>query len=259
MGLLLSQTLVKDLEREEACPFKWKEQWIEKNPLLKLQSDDLDRGKYFEWLAIGGGAIAGEDVVDLPRLATGKKSIDQLRIEQQAERCKRMLFDPTDKEYLGFRLVSTQLELRVDDERGTADITAHDANNDIWILDLKLTKDLSSDRTKYGWGNAWEELDLLQQIHYEDLYEKQYGIRPKMGLLVFDYTPQMRVEFGEIIISNLRRENKKLRFDAVREVIKQYERTEWIKYPSVKECSKCSLVCKDRTEISKLVKKVINY
>lgn len=252
-----SQTSIKDLERDETCPFRWKSQWVDKLIPFK-KSEDLDKGKYFEYLALGKGAIAGEDVTDLIRLKNGDKSADQIRIEAQAERFKR-LFEPTDPEYLGLKIVKLQPKLVVGNRNGTLDFVAEDEDDYPWVIDLKLTKDLTSDRTKYGWGNDWENLDLLQQVHYEDLFEKEYGVRPRTGLLVFDYTPNKRVEFGEIIISDSKRISKEVRFTSAEEAFNLYEKKGWIRIPELKECENCPLPCELRLQGSKVIKKVIKY
>lgn len=244
-----TQTNVKDFENELTCPFRWKAQWVDREFTLP-SSMSMDKGKYFEWLFIGGSAIAGDSVTDLPRLKNGEKSVDQLRIEEQAERAKN-LFIPGNTEFLGLKMLSTQLELKSSKGRkGTLDILAEDiTTKDLWIIDVKLTADLTSRRTQYSWGHPWEDLDLLQQIHYEALYEEQFGVRPRMGLLVFDYSPHKRLVFGEIIITDTKRLDKELRFQAAEEAFQLYEKHGWIKLPSVKECSTCPLNCSSRIKL----------
>jgi len=254
---VFSQTSVKDLEKEETCPFRWKSQWLD-GLIPFVSNEDMDKGKYFEQLFIGAGAISGDDVTDLPRLNNGKKSVDHQRIDAQAERAKR-LFDPNDPEFLGFKLGRVQLKLEADNRVGTIDIEAFDAEDYPWVLDVKLTKDLTSDRSKYGWGNEWTDLDLMQQIHYEALYEAEFGVRPKMGLLVFDYSPQKRIVFGEIQISEEKRASKELRFKAAEQAVNLYELHGWIKTPNFKECEACPLQCDMRSNKSPVVKKVIQY
>lgn len=258
--MILTQTCVKDLEKEETCPYRWMKQWIEKDPSLKLSSEDLSKGKFFEYLVLGSGAIEGEDVKDLPRLRDGSKSTDQLRIEEQAFRIKKALFDKNDPDYLGFEIKSVQRHLSVNDESGTLDIEAIDNKDNIWIIDLKLTKDLSSDRTKYGWGNDWSTIDLIQLTHYKELYNKVYNdVNPRVGLLVADYSPKKQIEFGEILISNFKLNEKRKRFAKAREVIALYEKNEWIKYPSFNECKNCPLTCDKRISETQIIKKTINY
>jgi len=256
--LYFSQTCVKDFEKEDTCPFRWKKQWVDKE--IPFGSNEfMDRGKYFEQLVIGSGAIAGDDVTDLPRLKNGDKSADHQRIDLQAARAYKMLYDKDSPDYLGFTLKSVQLELRDDNKKGTADIEAVDRENHPWIIDLKLTSDITSDRSQYGWGNDWSQLDLIQMTHYEDLYYNMFGVRPKMGLLVLDYSPQKRATFGEIVITESKREQKTLRFYSAEKAFQLYEERGWIKIPSLKECGSCPLNCEMRLEPSKLVKKIITY
>lgn len=252
-----SQTSVKDLEKEETCPYRWKSQWLD--GLIPFTSnEDMDKGSYFEWLFIGAGAITGKEITDLPRLQTGAKSTDQIRIEAQAERAKR-LFNPEDPEYLGFKMGRVQLRYNIGNQVGTIDIEAFDQEGTPWVIDVKLTKDLTSDRSKYGWGNDWASLDLLQQIHYESLYEKHEGVKPKMGLLVFDYSPAKRISFGELVISDAKKAEKELRFKAAEEAVNLYTKNGWVKIPNLKECDNCPLVCSERTHKSPISKKLIQY
>lgn len=260
MKFLFSQTSVKDLEKEETCPFRWKSQWLD--GLIPFKgSEAMDKGSYFEYLVLGAGATI-VTVKDLPRLKNGDKSIEQIRIEQQADRAKRILFDSTDKDWLGFTLKSSQLEMRDENRKGTIDVVVTDQGGATWILDLKLTMDLTSDRTKYGWGNDWKDLDLLQQTHYENLYMKTTasdGKPPRMGLLVMDYSTKKRVEFGEIIISDEKRSECEARFKGAEEVFNLYQTNGWVKVPNYTECEACPLSCDFRKEGSKLIKKTVNY
>lgn len=252
-----SQSSVKDLEREETCPFRWKSQWLDR--IIPFASnEDMDKGKYFEQAFIGAGAIAEDTVTDLPRLNNGKKSTDHQRIDAQVERAKR-LFDPNDPEFLGFKLGRIQAKLEYDNRQGTIDIEAFDQDGQPWIIDVKLTKDLTSDRSQYGWGNDWSMMDLMQLIHYEDLYEKETGIRPRIAILVFDYSPQKRIVFGELKVSNKKRAEKEIRFKAAEEAVNLYNQHGWIKTPNLKECEGCPLTCDVRANKSTLIKKIIEY
>jgi len=254
----LTQTSLKDLEKEETCPWRWKEQWLEGNVPF-ASNENMDKGKYFEQLILGSGAISGDEVNDLPRLKNGLKSAEHLRIDEQAERAKKMLFDINDPEYLGFTLIESQLQIKVGNKKGTYDIHARDENNHPWIIDLKLTGDLTSNRTQYSWGNDWSELDLLQVVHYQNLYNDRFGILPHMGLLVFDYSTQKRVMFGQIIVSDTKRNETEKRFSAGEGVIEAYNTHGWVKVPNIKECENCPLKCDQRLYGSKLVRKIINY
>lgn len=219
----------------------------------------MDRGKYFEQLLFGYSANKDEKVSDLPRLDNGTKSTDQLRIEAQAERGRRILFDKQDPEYLGFNVISTQLALKFEDESGTADIVASDKDGNIWILDVKLTKDLTNTRTEYGWGNDLSQMDLLQLVHYAQLYEKIYGTRVSIAYLIFDYSSSKRIKVSVVNISQQRFEERNGRFKAAKEVVARYQERGWALSPSAKECENCFLSCLKRKEASKIIKEQVNY
>lgn len=254
-----TQTSIKDFEAEDTCPFRWHSQWV-KGEIPFASNENMDKGKYFEQLFIGGSAKQNDEITDLPRLQNGSKSIDQIRIESQAERAKR-LFTVGEEEFLGFTITRVQEKIvsKTTGREGTLDIVATDENGATWVIDVKLTKDLTNTRTQYGWGNEWDQMDLLQQLHYEALYEEKHRIRPKMALLVFDYSPQKRIEFGEIVISEKKRLEKEIRFQAAEEAFMLYEDNGWTKIPSLKQCEACPLKCDKRLSGSQVIKKVINY
>jgi hypothetical protein len=253
-----TQTSVKDLEREETCPFRWKAQWLD-GEIKSQPNEHTEKGSYFEYLVLGSGAVAGAEAKDMARLKNGSKSAEQLRIEEQAERVKGMLFDSNHPEFLGFTSILPQVELKSGNKKGTLDFAARDSGDDYWFIDLKLTADLSSDRTKYGWGNSWDEMDLIQMAHYQDLYFEVYNIRPRVGILVVDYSTKKRAEFGEIVISEDKIGEKNFRFSKAEEVVNLYNKNGWVKTPNVKECASCPLKCSDRINESKLVKKIVYY
>ncbi len=253
---LFTQTSIKDLEKDSTCPARWKAQWLDKT--IRWESNEnMDRGKYFEWICLGGGAVTGEDVVDLPRTTTGKKTIHQIRIEQQAERFKRM-FTADSPEFIGHTITTAQLELSVGDRKGTIDFVST-CDGYTWINDLKLTSDLSSTRTEYGWGHDWTRLDMLQMVHYQDLYSKIYGVVPKVGLWVFDYSSDMRIKIGEVVISDKAKDFKEVRFEAASEVMAVYQDKGWPRIPSEPECRGCNITsCTARWKPAPIERVVIN-
>lgn len=254
---LLTQTALKDLEKDNTCPDRWRALWLDKE-IEFPSNEDMDKGKYFEWLCLGGGAVTGQDVTDLPRTSTGKKTIDHIRIEEQVQRFKQ-LFDPKHSDYQGFTLTESQIEMRYDGRKGTIDFnTIQDITGDTWINDLKLTRDASSTRSEYGWGHNWKDLDLVQLVHYADLFEATHNIKPRIGLWVFDYSPEKRVKFGEIVVSSKAKERKEMRFEAAFEVIDLYKKNGWIKLPSEYECKNCKLVCEMRGKPDPIEKLIVN-
>lgn len=242
----ISQSAVKDLEREETCPFRWKSQWIDRNPDLQFSNEHTIKGQFFEQLVMGASAHENKAVTDLPRLLNGEKSIDQIRIERQAAKVKAWI---EGENQLGLNLLDKQVPIIINDQSGVIDLVMLDispTSDDVWVIDLKLTKDLTSKRSVYSYGNDWGGMDQLQLTHYGWLYKQKFGITPRLGLLVADYSPKERIEFGEIIIPESKLEERSFRFQEARSAIELYEHYGWIKTPTLKECALCKLECDKR-------------
>lgn len=247
----LSQTALKDLENPSTCPLRWKGLWLD-SAWESPTTEAMNKGSYFEWLVLGYGATSTM-IKELPRLKSGEKSVDQIRIEKQAERVKEM-FNPSSPTFLGFTIHAVQVELSDAHTKGTADIWVVDKEGGSWLIDLKLTKDLTSTFGQYAWGKPWEELDLIQLPHYQDLFASQYGHSPRMALFVVDYSPQMRIEFSELTISEERRATKDIRFKKGRELIDDYIKEGFPVDPSEPECKRCKLNCEFRLPPQQLLK-----
>lgn len=255
-----SQSALKDLEKTSTCPTRWKAQWLDK--LFKsFTSEAADYGNYFEYLGIGGSAH-GDAVTDLPRTTTGAKTTTQKRIEAQAALFLEMMERGNEK-YLGYEIQTTQKKLcgiigkcYVE---GVADIITSSLDGKSCILDLKLTEDLDNIRTEYGWGNPTENIDLLQQVLYEELYFQMYGVRPLMHLLVFEHGLKQRVKIIKLLISDKKRQDCFERFEAGSEVVAMYNSNKWSKTPSEKECKFCSLECEKRFKLQQIIYEEINY
>lgn len=254
----LSQTALKDLENPQTCPKRWKGQWIDREFSL-APNEAMKRGSYFELGVLGAGAIPGSETSDLPRLKSGDKSAVQKRIDEQIERVRGMLFDEKHPEYLGLKIAETQLAITTEDRSGVIDIVAYENGIDVpMLLDLKLTADLESDYGPYAWGNDWRDLDLVQLPHYADLYHEQFGIKPRTGYIIADYSTKKNVLFGELLISSDKFEEKERRFTDALNVIKLYEDHGWVVDPSIEQCQLCKLQCEHRVT-SQVIKKVVKY
>lgn len=241
MSFIWTQSALKDFEREDVCPYKWKKKWIDKE-IPSISNAAMDKGKYFEYLAIGAGARSGEDVTDLPRNKNGSKTVDQIRIEEQAEFCKE-LFNPKSDSFIGVEIVSVQEYLHNEDEGGTLDILGRRISNDKpVIIDLKLTADITNTRA-YGWGNIYD-VDFTQQKHYHNLFKNLYNQDPDTLVLVFDYSPNKGIKQIEVAITDGALNEVRERFIAAKSVAKQYDLVDWQVYdPSEKECESCPLKC----------------
>ena len=182
--------LFKGDERENYCPRYAMEAVIGRH-YKKPPTDSMLAGSYFETLVLGSGA-KGEITLDLPRkkispkaerewLAEGKnlkdlkgeKTIDQLRIEIQAERCKQRAYQlgvdinpivtqvPLIKHLWDNIFLIGELDIfpaLVSTERGKI----------LAIIDLKLTSNVHSRWGDFCWG-APEFMDHTQAYQYLEL------------------------------------------------------------------------------------------
>jgi hypothetical protein len=257
-----TQSAVKDLEKDQTCPSRWKGQWLDR-AFKSTTSEAANYGNYFEYLVIGANA-KGEVISDLPRTLKGDKTTTQRRIEAQAAIAKEMLFDKLAKSYLGYSPVDTQVKLSGAiagiQAEGTLDIEAtQDADGYPTIIDLKCTEDIGSTRTVYGWGNPTEEMDLLQQVLYQQLYFQQHGVLPKMVLMVFEHGLQQRIKIINIKIGDRKIEEMMERFMACKETVELYTKKGFTFYPSEKECKNCPLTCDKRFKQQQIIFENVNY
>lgn len=250
MAFILTQSAVKDFEKESTCPARWRAQWLDK--LISFQeTDHMKKGNYFEWLILGANAQQ-KDPPSPILLKNGNKSTDTLRIEEQASRVKALLFDPAHPDWLRLTPIQAQLFLPGGKATrgGTIDLLAFDAAaKDYWIVDLKLTGDLTSKRTPYSWGNDWAEMDNLQLIHYRTLAEHHFKVPFRTGLLVADYSPRKRIEFGEINFTEDAVAEYEQRFSYVEQGIEHYNTKGWPRIPEKNNCGICTLNCEKRLKL----------
>lgn len=224
--MIWTQSALKDFN---GCPRRWYDTWIDGNKPKPTEA--MVKGQFFETLCIGAG-VGGQVVNSLPLVRGGKKSADQLRIESQARRFKRM-FDPHDPEFIGYEIKDTQLELSHNGRKGTIDFVA----SPLTVFDLKLTSNL----------DIWDTPDWTQQIHYRWLFEQNYGETPDMAVIVFEYSTQMRVKLFTIDISHNATEEVINRFSEAEENFNEYSTlSEFPRIPSNDQCSKCTLDCNVR-------------
>jgi len=260
MNTVKTQSMLKDIEAFSTCPERFRRVWIDE----EQKSDSslaMNKGSFFEYLAIGAGAIHGEDVTDLPRKKItkvqekawlvdhddleglkGEKYADQIRIEAQAEKFKT-LFDPKHKDFLGYKIKSVQVKLESDDGEGTIDFACKDANGALWIVDLKLTQDLTNDFGPYQWADL-SRRDFTQQIWYRHLFKEQFGISDvKMAVMVFDYHAEMRSKWIPLEISDASEYMVLERFQQANSVAEKYKANGYPVNPSKKECEGCTADC----------------
>jgi hypothetical protein len=196
----------------------------------------MDMGSFFETICLGAGAD-GTQTTSLPLLQSGKKSSDHLRIEKQAQRFLDM-FDPTHPDWCGKTITDKQVVLTHQGRKGTIDFIT----DPLIVYDLKLTATIQD-----GYWSDLSKVDFIQQVHYEWLYEMNYGVRPEMRLIIFDYSPKMLVKEVKLNITDEAREMYHIRFDEAEEQLGDWSLLEeFPRRPNEKDCSRCPLICTKR-------------
>ena len=234
-----SQSSLKDLENEATCPSRWKFEWLDKGGRKPPNLPQM-YGLHFERLVLG--ASAHDETLNLPALKTGKPPVAQIRLEEQASEVKAELFKP-DNMY-GFTPTSVQQRLNGEifgvPVSGVLD-AIDDSHEEPVILDLKSTGDADNDYSEYGWGNDPKDMDLLQQILYEELYFQNSGVKPKSKLLIADYSPRKKIKLLNLTITEEAKELNLERFKFGSEVVEHYNTNGWSYKPSESECATCQV------------------
>lgn len=260
-NFIWTQSALKDLEKDTTCPLRWYEQWVNKS-ISFPSSEAQDMGNFFEYLCIGANA-KGEAVKSLPLTKANEKTAAHKRIEMQASRF-RDLFDPLHPDFQGFKITDTQtlLEGVINGipAQGTIDIGAINVSNgNPAIIDLKLTADAMNVNSEYSWGNHIEQLDLVQQVLYRELYQQKFGVYPEMVLMIFEHGTKMNIRVIHLDIQDYRIAWVSDRLLQAKEVTDLYDQNGWITHASPQECKRCTLKCDKRQFESSLFVETHKY
>lgn len=265
--------------RGEKNPLCWKRMWHETiyKDVESITTDSMLKGLFFESLCIGKTAHGA--VTDLPRkIRDGSKTIDQIRIEEQAFLFKSLIAKEkygiilVPDGFGGFKNVQISHKKKVEIEnlegfnvflRGTADIISpvkfdkYDYKNA--AIDLKLTKDRDSDYGDYCWG-APDRMDHMQAFVYSFLFDMPFFY------WIFDYKPSDRGQKVIPVNTNVfhperKKSNEaKLRLNEMHEAIRSYtyavienEANGWPTNPAYSRCKLCQVPdCPDREDIQEV-------
>lgn len=293
---LISRFLYKGEERELFCPSKTYH--IDMIHSHHYRTASMLNGSYFETLCIGSGA-GGRKTEDLPRKRLvkarelenikrkesglpeikGEKTMDQIRIEQQAQR---------------FKLLAAKYQISVLDENVQVRITVPWHKNpevylsgefDIFptaiitneglklaIIDLKLTADINTNFGEYCWG-APEYMDLIQAYMYHYIARQVLNhidknphitnilTKPAVNLIqqnqlefyywVFNYKKETLEDKLVKVVWDATKEQEL--HEAIRKVvslIEYYEQLQWPTKPNFRLCKECTVFdCPSRTNV----------
>ena len=261
----------------EKLPICWKRMWH--TQLLRDVSEETTesqmRGLYFESQCIGKTAYGY--VNELPRLLNGKKSVHNIRIDEQIFNFKSIMKEDrygiilVDDGFGNFKNCQIKNKKKLDIEdfegmdiylEGTADIISSidfdKYQYEKACIDLKLTMDRNNTFGPYGWGEP-SKLDHIQAYVYSYLFDMPFFY------WVFDYNSRDR---GEKIIpvntdinhpDNARANEARIRFKETKQIIRSFcadilynEAMDWPTNPKYSRCKNCPVVCPDRKTVEEV-------
>lgn len=254
--IIVSQTLIKDFLDKgtelPVCPLRIYLTRIEKTVPQEVTMPMM-KGSYFEYLALGSGAPDVETVTELPQLKTGRKSVDQSRIETQATvflnvvekyQCNinetQIVYQKEWKNEANIWSDEYEIIIRgVVDFKGPINAIGIDGNNErvpIFfkeaIHDLKLTADVNNNFGPYGWGFP-AGLDHMQATVYN------YLVNLPFFYWVFDYKPKPEYK---LIYKESGLVDKMEMHEGIRKVVENlltYESNNWEPTPIYSLCKGC--------------------
>lgn len=213
--VLINQSLVKKIidkfhNEKEFCPKYIKDICIDKKATITNEMffeskvpemESMMKGKFFESLAIGS-TTSSDLVLDLPRSKRkskmyGTKTLDQVRIENQAERfkmrCKQLQVD-----IVPGHNVHMQIFKRWSDKymiAGELDIFPvaiyYEEALRLAMIDLKLTADVNSTFGPFSWGDP-KNMDHIQADMYHYLIrDVDFEVNPHLKDIFTDRIQQV--------------------------------------------------------------------
>lgn len=239
----ISPSMLTALSKEDLCPASFYAIYIAKT-IKSEPSLAMLKGSYFEGLCLGSSG-KGEIISDLPRLKSGEKSVDQQRIEKQAEVFKQMCIDRP------IVVMQKQLQLTVEynkdyDLTGIIDFDGTiDGEETISMFDLKLTGSIYHEHREGQFGPwSWEfpyNMDFTQAFMYNYLYSEMHQVNAPFYYLVFDYKPESEYKI-------IRKKIEKMHILELMETIRKgiekiefHQASEWEYNPIYKNCIQCPL------------------
>jgi len=190
---IINQSLIKKIIDKYQNIIPYCPKYIRDKYLLKILKDTkksrvIQCGNYMEYIFLGGTAEKGKIPVLERSKTTGKKRIDEIRIELQYE-----MFQKHIVKY-GMSLVknyNTQIKIykRFNDDVimvGTLDwgvtpFTYPNGDTKLAFIDLKSTGDVTNTFGDFCWGSP-EHFDLIQGDYYNDLIRNiDFDLNDKMN------------------------------------------------------------------------------
>jgi hypothetical protein len=243
------------------CSYRFKTATIEKI-FREPATEAMNKGKYFEYLCLGGGADKTDEVTDLPRTLKGGKTVDQERIESQVVMFQRLLDEfeikLTDVQHKFSKEWDHPNNIWMDEYEilieGTIDFI-HDLHTfamnqngeSVWmdldgcVHDLKLTANIWETYTRGSWAYPWS-MDHSQVAVYQYLTDAPFCY------WVFDYKPKPEFRLWQHDASQIEMMEMHERIRKSVEKVIEYSEAGWPKLPAFYRCETCPVIdCDKRT------------
>ena len=232
-----------DLDHPQ-CPAKAKAVHLDGMPTKETES--MRKGNYLETL-LWGSTETGE-VVTLPLLKSGKKSVDQLRIERSAF----LLKERWSAEYrMDWRTIRHHITIglneryvfraRLDAISSMYDPGMGEETMETVIVDLKLTGGLNNTFGPFAWG-APHTMDHTQAYLYSWAYEQVHGVRVPFYYIVLSYKDIDAHKRIRVNVDNMRIREALESMRRTMAAIDRYTALEnWPRIPSNMNCASCPL------------------
>lgn len=189
------------------------------------------KGKVFEYRAIGATTREGE-VPELPMLASGKASADDIRIAELAQTFKDVIQD------MNIEILDKQIRLEKNGHSGILDMLAM-VTGEKSLVDLKYTETKEDDRwSPYAWGDL-DNRDHTQPIHYIWLWHELHGEYLPFYYMVFGKGGWIKFIRVKVAKATMIEHEKKMEQFAID--VKAEADAGWTPKPDRAKCAKCPL------------------
>lgn len=247
--------MIKAFNKDGYCPMKLKKVFVDRTHQT-IPSETMERGVYFETLCLGSG-VKGKQLHDLPRLKNGRKSVSQIRIEEQAQKFPSIL----DAHKMMIRENDIYLEYEMESGIflcGTTDFLSPiwddtDGPIDNAIIDLKLTQTIYSQFGPFCWHFP-VNMDHTQAYMYTHLWREVRGMDLPFYYMVFDYKPNPEYKMIKKLVGTLEMYELQEAIRKTLEKINFHEGRGYFTNPLHENCKDCPLAttCPDVTRAKKI-------
>lgn len=236
MQVKISQSLIKELFKENNCPNAIKYSYIERKEMRPTES--MLKGQLFEYLLVGTLPRNGE----VPVLEKGVKG-QKLKAELDLEECVGYAKEVCRG--IGLDIEGGEKQVRLTDKCGECsgylDLLTNDVQNPSRkaIYDIKYTETAYDDRWR-GWANFdFMEDAQLQARHYIYLAYETYGEWIPYYFLIFGKAGWVRLIKCVVTESSIFNTHM-VAIIRAKEMIGQHESTGWAAAPEFNKCMGCS-------------------